>query len=155
MNKTEKINKIKTNAGFSQPGKIRVQLDDKYYKNGGNIQKIYENFRSNLNRKAKIIINFSNSSVFPIFVIFTFKLNTNFPSLQLKSALFFLFFSYSCSYSLTKYSNYGHKLGIRRIESKKCTDFSRKSGKLAIQIKDDYYINRKNAGIEKIFINFP
>ncbi len=30
-----------------------------------------------------------------------------------------------------------------------------KSGKLAIQIKDDYYINWKNAQIGKILIIFP
>ncbi len=34
------------------------------------------------------------------------------------------------------------------------TDFSRKSGKLVIQIKDDYYINWKNARIGKILNNF-
>ncbi len=33
-------------------------------------------------------------------------------------------------------------------------DFSCKSKKLAIQIKDDYYINRKNAKIRKIYYNF-
>ncbi len=43
---------------------------------------------------------------------------------------------------------------IRRIESKKHADFSRESGKLAIQIKNDYYINRENARIEEILNNF-
>ncbi len=39
---------------------------------------------------------------------------------------------------------------------KNFTDFSHKSGKLAIQIKDDYYINwKKNAQIGKIFVIFP
>ncbi len=33
---------------------------------------------------------------------------------------------------------------------KKYADFSRKSGKLAIQIKDDYYMNWKNVQIGKM-----
>ncbi len=36
---------------------------------------------------------------------------------------------------------------------KQHVDFSRKSEKLAIQIKDDYYINWKNAKIRKIYDN--
>ncbi len=35
-------------------------------------------------------------------------------------------------------------------EIKKYADFSRKAGKLVIQIKDDYYINWKNAQIKKM-----
>ncbi len=43
-----------------------------------------------------------------------------------------------------------HKLGIRRIKLKKYADFRTKSGKLAIQIKDDYYINwKKTIKLEK------
>ncbi len=41
--------------------------------------------------KAKIFINFSDLRVFPIFVIFIFKLNANFPGLQPKSEYFFNF----------------------------------------------------------------
>ncbi len=41
------------------------------------------------------------------------------------------------------------------MKSKKYADFSRKWGKLANQIKDGYYINKKNARREKIFNNFP
>ncbi len=37
---------------------------------------------------------------------------------------------------------------------KKYADFSRKSGKVAIQIKDDYYVNLKNARNRKILIIF-
>ncbi len=33
-------------------------------------------------------------------------------------------------------------------------NFSRKLGKLAIQIKDDYYIKWKNTKIQKIYDNF-
>ncbi len=40
-----------------------------------------------------------------------------------------------------KYINFDHKSEIRRVESKKYANFSCKSGKLVIQIKDDYYIN--------------
>ncbi len=39
--------------------------------------------------------------------------------------------------------------------AKKYPNFRCKSGKLAIQIKDDYYINSKNAQIKKIVIIFP
>ncbi len=38
---------------------------------------------------------------------------------------------------------------------KKYTNFGCKSGKLAIQIKDNCYINWKNAQIGNIFNNFP
>ncbi len=48
----------------------------------------------------------------------------------------------------------GHKLEILQTKLKKYADFSSKSEKLAIQIKDDYYINRKNAKILKFFDNF-
>ncbi len=39
-------------------------------------------------------------------------------------------------------------------KNKKYTNFRCKLGKLAIQIKDDYYINWKNAQIGKFFNNF-
>ncbi len=49
-------------------------------------------------------------------------------------------------YSLKKSDcDFDYKLGI--------CDFIRKSGKLAIQIKDNYYINWKNAKIRKIYDN--
>ncbi len=34
MNETKKMKKIKKNAYFGQIGKITVQLNDEYYKNG-------------------------------------------------------------------------------------------------------------------------
>ncbi len=49
-----------------------------------------------------------------------------------------------------KWVNFGHNSGIWQIKSRKYATFSRKSGKLAIQIKDDYYINWKNAQIGKM-----
>ncbi len=48
-------------------------------------------------------------------------------------------------------------MGWRKVEKKKKkknANFKRKSGKLAIQIKDDYYINCKNAKIQNIYDNF-
>ncbi len=45
-------------------------------------------------------------------------------------------------------------LEIRQIKSEKYSDFNRKSGKLAVQIKDDYYINWKKLKSEKIYDNF-
>ncbi len=38
---------------------------------------------------------------------------------------------------------------------KKYADLNYKSGKSAIRIKDNYYINWKNARIGKNFYNFP
>ncbi len=43
--------------------------------------------------KAKVIIKFSDSSVFPIF-IFILKLDANFPGLRLKSAYFLEFINF-------------------------------------------------------------
>ncbi len=37
-----------------------------------------------------------------------------------------------------KYIDFGHTLGIRRVKLKKYTDFRLQSGKLVIQINDDY-----------------
>ncbi len=54
-----------------------------------------------------------------------------------------------------KYIDFSHKLGIRRIESKKYNNCRHKSGRLEIQIKDDYYINWKKPWIRKFFNNFP
>ncbi len=49
---------------------------------------------------------------------------------------------------------FSHKLGIRLIMLKRYADFNGKSEKLAIQIKDDYYINWKNCKTRKIYDNF-
>ncbi len=45
-NKTKNMIKIEEYTHFAQAGKISVQLDDEYYKNGENakIQKINDNF---------------------------------------------------------------------------------------------------------------
>ncbi len=53
-----------------------VQLKDEYYQNGENaqIQKIFDNFRFLIQILGKIIINFSDFSVFPIYVIVIFNL---------------------------------------------------------------------------------
>ncbi len=44
-------------------------------------------------------------------------------------------------------------MGNATNKIKKYADLSRKLGKLAIQIKDDYYINWKNAKTRKIYDN--
>ncbi len=46
MNETKEMNKNKKYADFGQIGKISIQLDDEYYKNGENakIRKIYDSF---------------------------------------------------------------------------------------------------------------
>ncbi len=55
-----------------------------------------------------------------------------------------------------KYVDFSHKFGIPQIKSKKkYAGFRCKSGKLTLQIKDDYYINWRNAQIETILIIFP
>ncbi len=70
--------------------------------------------------KGKFIINFSDLSVFPIFVIFIFKLDANFP--RPKSAYFFDFIRFLVSLilalswefgelNLKKYANFSPKLG--------------------------------------------
>ncbi len=85
---------------------------------------------------------------------------------QCRALSSYLGFSQTCSetwnidphflnYWLWQISSMGDQSGIRRIKSKKYANFISESGKLAIQIKDDYYINWKNARIEKIFNNFP
>ncbi len=56
------------------------------------IWKIDDNFHKNLDWRAKIIINFSDLCIFPIFIIFIFKLDANFPSLQLKFLYFLILF---------------------------------------------------------------
>ncbi len=43
----------------------------------------------------------------------------------------------------------------REFHKEKIADFGHKSGKLAIQMKDDYYINWKNTQIRRILIIFP
>ncbi len=70
------------------------------------------------------MINFSDLCIFPIFLMFIFKLDANFPSLQPKCAYFidiFLFYSSNLS---KKYIDFSHKSGIWRIESKKYTPIS-------------------------------
>ncbi len=90
-------------------------------------------------------------SVYPIFIIFIIKLDANFFNLA-KISVFFRFYLFFKFYSSAKYID---KSEIRSIKSKKYTDFSRKSGKLAVRIKDDYYINWKNAQSGKVLIIFP
>ncbi len=74
---------------------------------------------------------------------------------------FFQFYSFFCFYGASiKYVDFCHQLKIPQIKSKKYADFWYKSfwyksGKLAIQIKDDYYINWKNTQIRRILIIFP
>ncbi len=86
--------KSKNYADFGQIGKISVQLDDEYYKNGENakIRKIYDNFHYNLDWRAKIIINFSHLCIFLIFALFMFKLNANFPPPTTEIFIFFRFY---------------------------------------------------------------
>ncbi len=69
MNKTKKWIKLKKHAD-SGPRKISVQLEDEYYQNGKTtqIQKIYNNFHFLEQILAKIIINFSDFSVFFKFI---------------------------------------------------------------------------------------
>ncbi len=69
-----------------------------------------------------------------------------------KICIFFHCFGFICQ---KKYIDFDHKLGIWWIKSKKYANFICELGKLAIQIKDDRYINWKTAQIEKIFNNFP
>ncbi len=85
MRKTRKMNKIEKICRFwSYAGKIGVQLITNNY--GENeIRKIYDNFCFLVQFLMKIIINFSDLRILTIFVIFIFRLDTNFPSLQLKS----------------------------------------------------------------------
>ncbi len=44
--------------------------------------------------KAKTILNFSDLSIFPIFIIFIFKLDTNFPWPMVETCVFFRFYSF-------------------------------------------------------------
>ncbi len=104
----------------------------------------YDNFHSSVQILVKIIINFLNFCVFPIFVIFI-KLDVNFSNLA-KINVFFKYFIHFFGLIHLKKSDFSYKLRI--------CDFSRKSGKLTIQIKDDYSINWKNDKIQKIYDNF-
>ncbi len=56
---------------------MNVQFEDKYYQNGKNaqIRKIYNNFRFLVWILAKIIINFSDFSIFPVYIIVIFNIN--------------------------------------------------------------------------------
>ncbi len=108
--------------------------------------------------RAKIIINFSDFSIVPMFIIFIIKLGANFSSF-VEISIFFQFYSFF-GFIHKKISDFSHKLGIWRIKSEKVrwyfsrkADFSHKSGKLANPILDDYYINCKNAKIQKIYDN--
>ncbi len=53
-----------------------------------------------------------------------------------------------------KYITFDCKLGMQRIRLKKYSDFSRKSEKLKIQIKNDYNINWEDVRIGKNFNYF-
>ncbi len=75
-------------------------------------------------------------SVFPIVIIFMFKLDANCPGLWPKLAYFFDFIHFFWFYSSKKYVNFKCKLEIWQIRSKKYANFRRKLRKLAIQIKD-------------------
>ncbi len=57
------------------------------------IRNIYDNFRFSVQILVKIILNFLDLSVFPIFIIFVFKLDANFPSLWPKSMYFLYAFT--------------------------------------------------------------
>ncbi len=107
-----------------------------------------------------MIMNISDLNIFPIFI---FNFDTNFPSLQPKSAHFFDFNNFF-GFIRQKIPQFQPEVWkstdkIKRIH--RLQDFSHKSGKLAIHVKDDYYINWKNAQIgktlklEKFFIIFP
>ncbi len=76
-------------------GKLASKLEHKYYENGktGQIQKIYDNFRFSVQILAKIIINFSDFSIFPIFVILIIRLGANFFVLA-EISIFFRFYSF-------------------------------------------------------------
>ncbi len=92
--KTKNKDKIKKISRFwLETGKIRVQFEDKYYKNGKNAQnrKIYDNFFTSAQTFAKIIINFSNFN-FSSLIIFI-KLAANFSSLA-EIEVFFRFYSF-------------------------------------------------------------
>ncbi len=70
-----------------------------------------------------------------------------------KINVFFRFYSFF-GFIHKKDMCFQHKLGIRQIKLKKIHHFYRKSsGKLKIQIKNDYYINWKNTKIQKIYDN--
>ncbi len=104
MNKMEKTHRFRPSVG-----KISVQLEDEYYRNEENalIRKIFDNFRFSVPILAKII-NFSDLSVFPIFVIFIFKLNANFFGLRPKST-YFRFYSFFQFYLSKLYVNSSRK----------------------------------------------
>ncbi len=69
---------------------------------------------------------------------------------------FFLFYSFFFGFICQKNTLISAiKFGIQRIKFKKYTDFSCKLGKLAIQIKDDFYINWKNVQIGECLIISP
>ncbi len=72
-----------------------------------------------------------------------------------KIDVFFRFYSFLWLSASLKYVNFSHKLEIPQIKWKKYVNFWHKSGKLAKQIKDDYYINLKNTQIRRILIIFP
>ncbi len=101
MHETKKMNKIEKICRFwPYPGKISVHLEDEYYQNGKNeIQKIY-NFCFLDHILTKIIINFSDFSIFLIYAKLSLIWIANFPNLRLKSkkflfivkSLFFFFF---------------------------------------------------------------
>ncbi len=80
--------------------------------------------------------------------LYVCKCDANFPRLQPKLVYIFDFIHFFLVL-FVKTVDFIHKLEIWRIKSKKYADFSRKSGKLTNQIKDDYYINWKNAKIRK------
>ncbi len=85
MNKIEKIRRFWPSAG-----KIGVRFEDEYYENGENAKK-FDNFRFSVHILTKIIINVSDLSVFPIFVIIIFKLGANFPILRPKWTYFWFY----------------------------------------------------------------
>ncbi len=155
MHKTK--NKIeKTRRFWFKAGKISVQLEDKYYNNEENVQiwEISDNFQSSVQIVAKIIINFRDFSVFPIFVIFSIKSDANFSSLAEISVFFSISFIFLVLF-IKKNCDFGHKLRIWRIKSKKKMQISIVNWEeLAIQIKDDWYINWENAKTIKIYDNF-
>ncbi len=65
--------------------------------------------------KGKFIINFSDLSVFPTFVIFIFKLDANFPGLRPKSAYFFDFIHFFVSVILSLSWEFGKENRKKKI----------------------------------------
>ncbi len=73
--KTKKMNKMKNTDFSHKPGKLAFNLKMNIMKMGesARIWNIYDNFHFSVQILAKIIINFSDLSIFPICVVFIFQ----------------------------------------------------------------------------------